>query len=389
MAPPAHNLVARGRAAAKQRRTSWLGDGGRRYFLLVYALAILGLVYVFSASFPLAGRPTASGGNPYYYFTRQLLFVGGGLILMLIVSRLPVRILAWLSVPALLVGAGLMIATLFVGYQIGGSRCWFPWPLPWQPSELTKVAYVVFLALVLARKPLREENGMKVVLLVLAVASALALILMLQSDLGMAMLVLAIALVMLLLAGLQLRYWVPLLLGVVGVGVFLASLKPYRWARIEAWLHPEEHLQGAGYHIYNMLIALARGGPLGAGLGMSPDKWTSLPVPHTDSVFCVLGGELGLWGGVGVIVLMALLALWAFNVASQSRDRLGWFMAAGAGAALALQGFINIAVATATIPTTGLTLPFISSGGSSLVSCLLAAGVVLAVAAEHRPRRER
>lgn len=389
MTAPAHNVAVRGQAPAQQRRGSWLWSGGRRYFLLVYGLAALGLVYVFSSSFPLAGRPTASGGDPYYYFTRQLLFVGGGLILMLIVARLPVKLLAWLSIPALLGGMGLMVATLFVGYQAGNARCWFPWPVPWQPSELTKVAYVIFLALVLARRPLREESWTKTVLLVLAVASILALILIRQSDLGMAMLVLGIGLVMLLLAGMRMRHWLPLAASLLGVGAFFASLEPYRWARIEAWLHPEQHLQGAGYHVYNMLIALARGGPLGAGLGMSPDKWTSLPVPHTDSVFCVLGGELGLWGGVGVIVLLALLALWAFNVASQSRDRLGWFMAAGAGAALALQGFINIAVATATIPATGLTLPFISAGGSSLVSCLLAAGVVLAVAAECPPQRER
>jgi cell division protein FtsW len=123
-------------------------------------------------------------------------------------------------------------------------------------------------------------------------------------------------------------------------------------------------------------------------LGVSKDKWTTLPVPHTDSIFCVIGGELGLWGGITVIVLMMLLALGAFHVARRASTRLGWYLAASTGMALALQGFINIGVATALLPVTGLTLPFISHGGSSILSCLLATGIILAVAAEGRREGE-
>jgi len=216
------------------------------------------------------------------------------------------------------------------------------------------------------------------------------LLLLAQSDLGMAMLVLGVALGMALLAGVRGRYLLGLVLGVLAVAAVLVRPNPdsYRWARIASWLHPEEHLRGGGYHVYNMLIALARGGPGGAGLGMSPDKWRNLPVPHTDSIFCVLGGELGWWGAAGVIALMALLALWAFGIARRCPHRLGWFLAAGMGLTLALQGFLNIAVATALLPVTGLTLPFISAGGSSIICCLLATGVVLSVAAECPPGEE-
>jgi cell division protein FtsW len=123
-------------------------------------------------------------------------------------------------------------------------------------------------------------------------------------------------------------------------------------------------------------------------LGFSPDKWIALPYPHTDSIFCVIGGELGLWGGIGLIALIALLAIWAFAVARHCPHRLGFFVASAAGMMLALQGFLNIAVATASMPVTGLTLPFISAGGSSLISCLLTAGLVLSVAAEGSARGE-
>jgi cell division protein FtsW len=163
-------------------------------------------------------------------------------------------------------------------------------------------------------------------------------------------------------------------------------MEAYRWARVVIWWDLPHHRGGVGYHVYGMLISLARGGVLGSGLGMSRDKWVTLPVPHTDSIFCVIGGELGLWGGLGVLALMTLLGVWAFDIARRSPHRLGWFLAAGSGLALTLQAFINIAVATAAIPVTGLTLPFISFGGTSLIACLASAGLVLAVAAERAER---
>ena len=125
------------------------------------------------------------------------------------------------------------------------------------------------------------------------------------------------------------------------------------------------------------------------GLGMSPDKWKGLPVPHTDSIYCVIAGELGLWGAVGLLVLIVMVAVLAFKIARRSNSRMGYFLAAGIGISLALQALVNIAVATAVIPPTGLTLPFISAGGSSLVSCLIGAGLVLAVARHNQKQAGR
>jgi len=355
---------------------------GRRYFLLAYGLVVLGLVFVFSSSFPLAGRPTPGYGDAYSFLKSQLLFATVGLVAMWIISHVRPRWLAALSLPGLFVGLVLMILAIILGRQVGHSRCWLP--LPWggklQPSEFAKLAYVIFCATMLNRGPVSWENRYTVILPIVAATAAMVVVLVEQSDQGMAMLILLIALAMALLGGARWQYLVPTGLGLLGAGLAFAATKPHIWRRILAWLHPGEYLQGPGYHIYNMLIALARGGFVGTGLGMSPDKWKNLPVPHTDSIYCVIGGELGTWGAVGVMVLMVLLTAWAFRIARASGSRLGWLLAATVGLSLTLQALVNMAVATASIPTTGLTLPFISAGGSSLISSLMGIGVVLSVA---------
>jgi cell division protein FtsW len=350
----------------------------------------LGLIFVFSSSYPLAGRPTMTGtNNPYYYFWLQVRYASVGLIMMLLVSLLPVKRIAWLAWPGFIAGALGMIAAVIIGKKVGGAYCWLPLgSFRFQPSEFAKVAYLVLMAITFARGPMPRASIGRIWVPALALTGVMALILAAQRDVGMAMLVCSLALGMALLGGMRLRYWVPLATGSALLGLLVARATPHAWVRFEDWLHPEDHLQGGGAHVYSMLVALARGGPLGLGLGMSPDKWTTLPVPHTDSIFCVVGGELGLWGGIGVILLMTLLAVWAFRVARACPHRLGFFIAAGAGLSLALQAFINIAVATALLPVTGLTLPFMSAGGSSLMASLLCAGLVLAVAAESRPREE-
>ncbi len=389
MVTPARELAARGRAqAAPRERRSWLTPVGRRYFLLVYGLVIIGLVFVFSSSYPQAGRPTEQGGDPYYYFWVQLRYALAGLLGMLLVARIRIEHLARLAPWGFALGWLLMIAAAIWGGRVHGAACWLRWPVPWQPSEFAKVAYLVLVAGCLARGPLPRESVGRIWLPVFALTAGMVFILLWQRDLGMAMLIVGFALGMALVGGMRWVYWVPLALGAGAAGLVLAWTQPHARVRLEAWLHPEEHVPGPGLHVYSMLIALARGGLGGQGLGFSPDKWTTLPFPHTDSIFCVIGGELGLWGGIGLIALVAFLAIWAFAVARHCPHRLGFFVASAAGMMLALQGFMNIAVATASMPVTGLTLPFISAGGSSLISCLLTAGLVLSVAAEGPARGE-
>ncbi|NLO73446.1 MAG: FtsW/RodA/SpoVE family cell cycle protein, partial [candidate division WS1 bacterium] len=327
----------------------WQWADGRRYFLLVYALALLGLLFVFSSSFPRASRPT-NAEDPFFYFRHQFFALVLGMVLMLVVSHLRLRHLQWLSLIGM--GAGmLLVLSLFKwGVTVSGACNWLSiGGVRFQPAELTKVAYIGFMAYLLAY---RSHFRVKWRPLAWMVGGTLALVFILikQNDLGMAMLIMGIALGMALLGGLKFRYWILLLSAIAGLGLLAARMEEYRWARIEAWLDLANHRSGVGYHVYGMLISLARGGPFGTGFGMSREKWTTLPVPHTDSIFCVVGGELGLWGALGLIVLMTLLSLWAFHIARTSASRLGWYLAAGSGLALSLQAFINIAVATAPIP---------------------------------------
>jgi len=381
-AAPAREARPRPAEAGTRRAYWWQGREGRRYCALVYALGMLGLVFVFSSSFPHAGRPN-SGADPSYFFRHHLVYFLLGLAAMLAVSSLRPLTLArgasWLMAGSV----GLLLLLFVYGVRIGGSLNWMEvFGVRFQPSELVKAAYVLFMAMMVARGSRGGDNAKRIGLMV-ALTALLVIILLKQKDLGMAVLIMGIALGMALLGGMKLHWWSLLFLAVSAVGFAAAWTEPYRRARLLAWIDLAHHRSGVGYHVYGMLISLARGGVPGSGLGMSPDKWRTLPVPHTDSIFCVIGGELGLWGGVGVIALMALLGLWAFGIARNAPNRLGWFLAAGSGLALFLQAFINIAVATATVPVTGLTLPFISYGGTSLISCMILAGLVLSVAGER------
>ncbi len=257
-----------------------------------------------------------------------------------------------------------MAAAAIWGKSVGDARCWI-WGM--QPSEFAKIAYVAAVATMLARGPLNRENAYRVILPMAVGTAVMVGLLVKQHDQGMAMLMLLLALALAFIGGLRLRYLVPLGLGLLSAGVLYSLSKPYIATRVNAWLNPEEYIRGAGNHILHMLVAIARGGPFGMGLGMSPDKWKGLPVPHTDSIYCVIAGELGLWGAVGLLVLIVMFAVLAFKIARRSNSRLGYFLAAGIG-----------------IRPTGLTLPFISAGGSSLVSSLISAGLVLAVARHNQ-----
>jgi len=373
---------SRGSTAASQEQPAGnYGRTGRLFLLVVYGLVVLGIVFVFSSSFPRAGRPLPYHGDPYWFFKTQLKYAGIGLVAMIIISLVPLRWIERFSRPAFLVGLILMAAAAIWGKSVGDARCWI-WGM--QPSEFAKIAYVAAVATMLARGPLNRENAYRVILPMAVGTAVMVGLLVKQHDQGMAMLMLLLALALAFIGGLRLRYLVPLGLGLLSAGVLYSLSKPYIATRVNAWLNPEEYIRGAGNHILHMLVAIARGGPFGMGLGMSPDKWKGLPVPHTDSIYCVIAGELGLWGAVGLLVLIVMFAVLAFKIARRSNSRLGYFLAAGIGISLSLQALVNIAVATAVIPPTGLTLPFISAGGSSLVSSLISAGLVLAVARHNQ-----
>lgn len=361
------------------------GPMDRVYFLLVWALMVTGIVFVFSASFPTAGSPDAAmvAGNPYHYLVRHSLYVALGLAAMIGVSLARPAMIRQAAVPLFVLSLVLMVMAVYSpwGVSHGGAPRWLNLPgLPeFQPSELGKFTMIMLLAGVLARKDEKRDNPGTVYAAVMLVTAVVVGILLMQRDQGMATIVSFIMVSLLLFAGMKKRVLIPLVAGGLGTALFIAYQTPYRWRRIMAFINPEEAAPDDAYHILNMLAAQARGGITGAGLGMSQDKWGALPAPHTDSIFSVIGGEMGIIGGIAIIIAVMMLAYRGMYIARNARTPYGFYLATAVTAMLCLQSLAHIAVNTSCMPCTGLTLPFISGGGTSLLSAAIAAGFVLSV----------
>ncbi len=372
-------------SADRSRSATAPGPMDRVYFLHVWVLMAAGIVFVFSASFPMAGRPDAMmmPGNPFHYLVRHSIYVGFALLAMLVVSRIRPRSIRRAAVPAFVVSIILMVMAVYSPWGVtrGGAPRWLAIPgLPeFQPSELAKFAVIMLFAGVLARKDEGRDERVPAFLAIILMTGLIIGILLLQRDQGMATIFAVMAASFLLFAGMKLLWLIPMVLSGLGTALLIAYLTDYRWIRITAFLNPEEAPADAAYHILNMLAAQARGGILGVGLGRSPDKWGALPAPHTDSIFSVIGGELGIFGALIIIALVIAMAHRGMHIAQQARTPYGFYLAAGVTAMLILQSLAHIAVNASCMPCTGLTLPFVSAGGTSLLAVSIAAGFVLSV----------
>lgn len=359
-------------------------------FSLVFGLVMLGIVAVFSASFPEGSR-NANLGTAYYLRLQAgyaLLGLGG----MLFISRLHPHALARWSFVAFAITLAVTMLTLtgqdFV-VKSHGAPCWLKiWRYRIQPSEFAKLALLVYVASRLAEGRLNRTNFMRVGLRVLGATGALGLVLLAQRDQGMATVLVVTVLLLCYLGHIRGR-WLAAMVGAAGLGLVIGILlEPYRLMRIKAFLDPLAYRTSFGWQILTMKTAIARGGIAGVGLGRCPEKWHFLPEPHTDSIFCVIGSELGFLGACAVLALTVVVIVRCLQIAARTPDNVGYFMASAVAIALGVQALVNTAVAVHLMPVTGLTLPFISAGGSSLVTCLAAIGVVMAVH-RHTPRSAR
>lgn len=370
-------------------------DWDNRFIQLVLIAVVLGLVMSFSASYPLASRPDEDliPGDAFQFFRLQLAYAIAGLSLMALTARLQPRVLERLSFPAFVTTLTLMGVTILVyllkGTTTRGSLLFLHLgPVQFQPSEFAKLAYVVYMASLLSQGPWTGRGSGPLRQRAIGATAAFCALLFLQKDQGMMVLVFCIGLALCFLSGMRWTHLAATLLGGAAVATIAALMDAERRERILAWIDPMSYRDGAGYHILSMLVATARGGIGGVGLGLSTEKWRQMPEPYTDSIFCVMGGELGLIACTLFLIAMGWLVWRCFEVARWSRDGFGYFLACGIGVLYGLQALINMFVATNLMPVTGLTLPFISYGGSSLISCLIGAGMVLAVF-RHNPALRR
>jgi len=346
-------------------------------FLITFALLSLGVVMVFSASSVSAYEIFR---DTYYFLKRQLAWAAVGLAAMCVAMEIDYRVWKKFTWPALLVSLLFLVVVLIpgVGVMIRGSRRWLGvGSLTFQPSELAKVVMVFFMASFLSERSGRIHRFVTGLLPPLVVLGIVFGLIMLEPDLGTGGTIVGITVLMLFAAGASISHLAAL--GAMGVPalVAVAMAAPYRVQRFLAFLHPWEDPLGSGFHIIQSLLAIGSGGIFGVGLGRSRQKFLYLPMQHTDFIFAIIGEELGFVGATAVVLSYFLFAWRGLRVAIGAPDSFGSLLAVGITTMIVFQAAVNIGVVTGTFPITGITLPLISSGGSSLVTTLASIGVLL------------
>lgn len=348
-------------------------------WLLIPTLLILGIgvVMVYSASAVLAFHDF---GDWFYYVKRQLIFAVLGVLAMYAAMNTDYWVLQKYAKPLLIVCFAMLAVVLIPGVGVvrGGARSWLGiGSLGIQPSEFMKLGMIVFLARFLAERQAlitRFKDGLLPPLGIMGLAFGL---IMLQPDLGTGAVLVGASMIMIYAAGMRIAHLAGLgLLGVAGLaGLIIAA--PYRLKRITAFLDPWQDPLGAGYQAIQSLYAIGPGGLVGLGLGASRQKYNYLPEPQTDFIFSIIAEELGFIGGMTLLVLFMLLVWRGMRTAITAPDTFGSLLAAGITGMIAVQVIINIGVVIGMLPVTGITLPLVSYGGSSLTLMLTALGVLL------------
>ena len=363
--------------------------------VLVTVLCVFGLVMVGSAS-PVVSLLTYD--SPWTIFFRQVLWMVVGIGALLVFARIDYRTWRRWSVPLVVGTVCLLVAVLVPGLGVtaGGSSRWIGFGLlRLQPSELMKLAMVVFAADIVVKRMDRDAPAKQVIAPVMGVLVVSAALIIKQPDMGTAMVLSCIAFGILFMSGVPLAPLTKVLVAFVAIAVVFAFSDSYRRDRILSFVNPGAHQSGTGYQVWQSLIGLGSGHLFGLGLGGGREKWGTLPNAHTDFIFSVVGEELGLVGAVVVLLLFLALAWYGFQAAGRAPDRFGSLLAVGVTIWITSQAVINIGAVIGVLPVTGIPLPFISFGGSSLVITLAAVGILLNIAVQERsgprarPQRRR
>jgi cell division protein FtsW len=378
------------RSFKRPSKDSTMGDRKKEYFGYDYLLLIptllllgLGLVAIFSASSFLAEHRM---GDSYYFLKKQATFCLIGLCFMIVAKNIPATLYRKLVYPALFVSIGLLVLVLVpgLGTKVGGASRWLRiGGISFQPSELAKLALAFYVAYSMAKKGPHMGLFSKGMLPHMVVAGGFMTLIILQPDLGTCIIIGFWLLILLFVGGVNLLHLLSLVLLSLPVVFWLIWQADYRLKRWRAFLNPWEDPQGLGFQIVHSFLAFGSGGVFGVGLGNSKEKLFYLPEPHTDFVLSIVAEELGLVGMAVVVVLFGILVMRGIKIALDARDLYSSYLALGISSLLGLQVLINMGVVTGLLPTKGLTLPFISYGGSSLVISLVSVGILLSISARR------
>lgn len=371
-----------------QRTSSRVRPGWDRWLLgSTFTLLTLGVIMVYSASIAYADREMH---NSAYFLIRHVSYVILGLILMAFVMRTRVRWWEKAGPYLLLFGIASLCVVLVPGISahVNGSSRWIKLGIAnLQPSEFMKLFMVVYVAGYLVRKQEALKNFTQGIVMMSLVVAAIGILLLLEPDLGTLVVISLTVFAMLFLGGVRFWHFMMVLGAGIGGVVLLTIISPYRMSRVTSFLDPWADPFNTGFQLVQALIAFGRGEWFGVGLGASVQKLFYLPAPHTDFVFAVMAEELGLIAVLGVIILFGIIIARAFAIAHQAEvagQLYGARLAQGLGLLVGSQGMINMGVNMGLLPTKGLTLPFMSYGGSSMLVCCIAIGLLLLIGREAR-----
>ena len=358
--------------------------GAKHYYALLiatFALLFIGIVMILSASTTVSYKQF---DNQYVIFLRQLLFASIGVILMLAISRLPIIFYFKWANFALIISLVLLVLVLIpgIGISVAGQRNWISlWgPFRLQPSEIAKLTFIIWGAVYLSKQLKSKVTTWQNLLIpVFPVGILISALVVLEGDLGTTLIIGPILLALFYAAGAPLRMFSWSILGGLVAILILSITEGYRIQRFMSWINPTAENMDAGWQVLHGKYALATGGLTGIGLGASREKWGWLPAAHTDFIFAVVGEELGLIGTLIVLFLIGTICFVALTLARKTNDFFTRLIATAVVAWIVVQSFINIGAVLALLPVTGVPLPLVSYGGSSLVFTLSAIGVLLSV----------
>jgi cell division protein FtsW len=345
----------------------------------VLALVALGLVMVYSASAIMAQEKL---NDSFYFLKRQAIAAGLGLFAMAMAMKLGYRKVARFAYPLLILAVLLLIMLLIpgVGSAANGAKRWLRFPgISIQPAEIAKIAWVIYLAYSLAKKREKVQSFSVGFLPHLAVCAVLVMLCMAQPDFGTSVGLLFLMFVMLFAGGAKLSYLVGSILIALPIAYQAVASSPYRMKRILAFMDPWTNRQGSGYQVAESLMSIGSGGMTGLGLGDSRQKLFFLPEAHTDFIFSIIGEELGLLGVAALMILYGVVIWRGIRASLGASEPFGTYLGLGITSLVAFQALVNMAVAMGLVPTKGLTLPFISYGGNSLIVLMGAAGLLLSI----------
>lgn len=354
--------------------------------LITFILLLLtGLIVLFAASYYNAQDRGSALSEVY----SQMLGIGVGVCGMLVVMRIDYRFLARPYVSGGLVGISVVLLILVaipgVGSYINGSRRWLVvGPVSFQPSEMAKYAAILFMARALSAGTRDMKAFFSQIMPLFAVPGLMFFLILLQPNLSTAGSILIVSVVMVMLAGVRWRHLILMGIGGLGLGTFYALSEDYRRARLMSFTRPFDFLTNEGYQLSQSLMAFGSGGLFGMGLGKGRQKYAFLPYPESDFIFAVVGEDLGFVGGVVILAMFAAFVFFGLRVAIRCRDRFGSMLAGGIVSMIGVQTVMNVMVVTGMMPTTGLPLPFFSSGGTSVAIAMCAVAIVLNISRSCR-----